>query len=475
MKVLSDPIYGTMKLNDWEEKLLKTKYLHRLQHVQQLGLVYHLYIGANHTRLEHSLGTNFLAKRLFDVLISKTREKYGPLDITTKYIEGYKDTLPALALLHDIGHAPFSHTLSDLIEAKIHRSHKELSADIIRHDPEIEKILRDADISVETVASAIEGQQESFLNRIVASTIDIDRLDYINRDSYHCGSGFGIMDPLKFLQFFTVRSMRIKEFVISAKSKAKRKIEAISEVTKDKNSKKRLEDISQMEGVVQLTDYDIAIEEGGIPFLMQFLIMRNSLYPIVYKNLNVKSAERMFEQAVSYCIRENIIDLTDIIEYEKGEIKFYADDVEILYKLRQVKNEKIQDLLDRIWNRNYFLPILEVPLDEVAGYQKLYDISTSSIVSKLHKKEELEEDLSTLIDVEPIQLIVDVPKIPPAIEGEVTIESEKGTYSSLFKLFPQIKALIGIEKSFWKATIFADISRSDVGDAREKIVNELKT
>ena len=69
----------------------------------------------------------------------------------------------------------------------------------------------------------------------------------------------------------------------------------------------------------------------------------------------------------------------------------------------------------------------------------MYDISTSSIVSKLHKKEELEEDLSTLIDVEPIQLIVDVPKIPPAIEGEVTIESEKGTYSSLFKLFPQIQ------------------------------------
>ena len=50
MKVLSDPIYGTMKLNDWEEKLLKTKYLHRLQHVHQLGLVYHLYIGANHTK-----------------------------------------------------------------------------------------------------------------------------------------------------------------------------------------------------------------------------------------------------------------------------------------------------------------------------------------------------------------------------------------------------------------------------------------
>ena len=171
--------------------LVDTPAVQRLRYVRQLGHAFLVYPGATHTRFEHALGAYHLARRALAHLEETTgRPPVEPADLLR---------LKLAALLHDIGHYPFSHALE---EAGLPR-HEELAA---RHlgSGELARRLERLGTPVETLLPLIQGKSNAPLAGLVAGSVDVDKLDYLSRDAWMCGVPYGVIDVDRLLASLTV-------------------------------------------------------------------------------------------------------------------------------------------------------------------------------------------------------------------------------------------------------------------------------
>ncbi len=173
MSPIRDPIHGYIEIRPSIAKLLDTKIVQRLRNVKQLGWTNLAYPGANHTRFEHSLGTYYLAGRLAAGLSAEERAE-----------------IEVAALLHDIGHGPYSHDCEAVLERYTRRDHADVK--FLLDKPEIAMILEELCMKPATIAAHIKG--ETRISQIVNGTLDVDRMDYIIRDAYYTGVSYGIVD-----------------------------------------------------------------------------------------------------------------------------------------------------------------------------------------------------------------------------------------------------------------------------------------
>jgi HD superfamily phosphohydrolase len=178
MKVIRDPIHDYIELNELAITLLDTPQVQRLRRIRQLGFSSLVYPGANHTRFEHSLGAYHLARQL-----------------VKQVDEHQQEELLAAALLHDIGHGPFSHAIEELIERYTRKSHDD-AKELLRKG-EISDVLRDFGLSLSAVAKHIKG--ETYPGQIINSEIDVDRMDYLVRDAHYTGVAFGLVDHVRLI------------------------------------------------------------------------------------------------------------------------------------------------------------------------------------------------------------------------------------------------------------------------------------
>ena len=191
MLSLRDPIHGFIKTDTLETALLQSRALQRLRYVRQLGWTYLIFPGAEHSRFSHVLGTMHLAGRLYDALAAKSD---GWLPTEPRCRE--RRLVRVAALLHDIGHAPFSHSAEDLFEDDI--DHEDMTCRLLR-TPELEAIFAqdgeglDVEAVIRVLCKTGEGS-ERFLTEIVTSELDVDKMDYLLRDSLHCGVRYGNFD-----------------------------------------------------------------------------------------------------------------------------------------------------------------------------------------------------------------------------------------------------------------------------------------
>lgn len=176
MKVVLDPVHGYIELDDLVQDLLSTTQVQRLRRVKQLGFSNLVYPGANHTRFEHSLGAMHLAFMLTRNLDSIEEEK--------------KAEIKAAALLHDVGHGPFSHVTENVIYKYTRHRHDDVKE--ILGKGEIRDILDNHGISPRNLVKHIKG--ETSLGQILSSEIDVDRMDYLVRDAHYTGVAFGVVD-----------------------------------------------------------------------------------------------------------------------------------------------------------------------------------------------------------------------------------------------------------------------------------------
>lgn len=176
MKVVLDPVHGYIELDDLAQDLLSTPQVQRLRRVRQLGFANLVYPGANHSRFEHSLGVMHLASTLTRSLDSIE--------------ESRKIEIKAAALLHDIGHGPFSHVTENVIDKYTRRRHDDVKE--ILGKGEIREVLSKYGISPGNLAKHIKG--ETSLGQILSSEIDVDRMDYLVRDAHYTGVAFGVVD-----------------------------------------------------------------------------------------------------------------------------------------------------------------------------------------------------------------------------------------------------------------------------------------
>ena len=201
------PIYGFIKISDWERQIIAQPAFQRLRRIRQLAWTDFIYPGAMHSRFEHSLGVMHMATMLYDGIVERSRHL---LEEELGYVEDglrrHRVLIRLTALLHDVGHAPFSHASEELFPTKISGGeryvHEDYSAsicrrhfrDVIRDHP----LNRNYDFTEEDVANLLEGGEEAghaiFWRDLISGQMDADRMDYLVRDAHHAGVGYGRYD-----------------------------------------------------------------------------------------------------------------------------------------------------------------------------------------------------------------------------------------------------------------------------------------
>lgn len=171
LKIINDPIYGFIQItNPLVFDIIEHPYFQRLRRITQMGFSNLVYPGANHTRFHHAIGCLYLMQKVVRVL------RFKHVEISKEEENG----LYLAILLHDIGHGAFSHALEHSIVDGI--THEEISLLFMK------KLNEEFDGKLSLAISIFEGKyHRNFMNQLISSQLDIDRLDYLNRDSFYTG------------------------------------------------------------------------------------------------------------------------------------------------------------------------------------------------------------------------------------------------------------------------------------------------
>ncbi len=289
-KIFNDPVYGFTGFPcELVYDLIETDIFQRLRRISQLGMTHYVYPGALHTRFQHALGATYLMSQALNTLREKNIEITG---------QEYEGALIAI-LLHDIGHGPFSHALEHSI-IDIH--HEEISGKIM------DMLNNRFDGRLSLAIKIFKGSYEKkFLHELVSSQLDMDRMDYLIRDSYFTGVIEGVVGYDRIIKMMNV------------------------------------------------VDGNLVIEEKGLYSIEKFLIARRLMYWQVYLHKTVLSAEQMLiftlkrakklikENVKVYCSKNlyNILklDTSDIYKVIKNSayISLFAqiDDVDIMSLIKE--------------------------------------------------------------------------------------------------------------------------------------------
>ena len=231
-KIINDPIYGFIEIESGIiNELVNHPYFQRLRRISQLGLSYLVYPGAQHTRFQHALGCLHLMTKAIQQLIKKGHQISDEEQIAIKIA----------IILHDIGHGPFSHALERTLVTNI--SHENLSL-IYMHSLNAEF---DGKLSL-AIQIFQNKYKKKFLHQLVASQLDMDRLDYLKRDSFFTGVTEGNVGVERIISMLDVKND------------------------------------------------NLVIEEKGIYSIEKFIIARRLMYWQVYLHKTVISAENMLKQ-----------------------------------------------------------------------------------------------------------------------------------------------------------------------------------
>lgn len=201
------PVHGFIQIDDWERQIIDQPAFQRLRRIRQLAFTDLLYPAAMHTRFEHSLGVMHVASLVYDSIVQKSREVLEEhLTYTKEGLDRDRRLVRLAALLHDVGHAPFSHSSEDLFPDRERGgkkfAHDDYSAAIIR--TELRSAIEDHPLNENTgfdadnVAALIEGSAAAkralFWRDLINGQMDADRMDYLIRDSHHIGVQYGKFD-----------------------------------------------------------------------------------------------------------------------------------------------------------------------------------------------------------------------------------------------------------------------------------------
>jgi HD superfamily phosphohydrolase len=189
---IRDPLWKDIHLSEAFKEIYLCPCVQKLGRIKQLGPAFHVYPGAVHTRLDHSLGVYHISHLILVSLLKQAISANIELPLTEG---GMKDFLCA-SLLHDIGHFPFAHSLKELPL----KSHEAIAASLIQEDKTLHDAIVKAGCTPSAVASIIDTKKPCtdeeilFYRNLLSGTLDPDKLDYLNRDAFFCGVPYGNQD-----------------------------------------------------------------------------------------------------------------------------------------------------------------------------------------------------------------------------------------------------------------------------------------
>jgi HD superfamily phosphohydrolase len=190
LKIINDPIYGFITIpSKLVFDLMEHKYFQRLRRISQMGFSYIVYPGAHHTRFHHALGAMFLMQKAVQVLHSKG----------VVISEKEEEALYIAILLHDIGHGPFSHAMENSIVENV--SHEQIS--LLFMESLNEKFNKQLTLAIKIFR---DEHPRKFLHQLVSGQLDMDRLDYLKRDSFYTGVPEGTVNAQRLIAMLNVKN-----------------------------------------------------------------------------------------------------------------------------------------------------------------------------------------------------------------------------------------------------------------------------
>jgi HD superfamily phosphohydrolase len=335
MATIKDSVHDHITVEGVAEDLLDTPAVQRLRRIKQLGTAELVYPSANHTRFEHSLGVYHLATRALENL----------------NIEGVQaERLRAAAILHDVGHCPFSHNIEDLVARHTGKMHDEVG-DLLERG-EVARVLALHDLNPGTIADLVAGEGE--FGQLVSGELDVDRMDYLVRDAHHTGVPYGTIDTGRF-----VRELRF-------------------------------------------VDGDLVLAEGNVQTAESLLLARGLMNPVVYNHHVARISKAMLRRAT-----ERLLDAGAV---EPGELR-RMDDRDLTVALRSceasaelARRLDTRDLYKRaVWAEHRDVPeaVLEADHDAIREYERdiadRANVDRESVVVDVPSRPEMRESTSRVV------------------------------------------------------------------------------
>jgi len=412
-KIIRDSIHGNIRFDGVFLELLDTPELQRLSSIKQLGLAHLVFPGAHHTRLEHSLGAFHMASEIADTLDLSSEEK---------------QLVKCSALLHDIGHGPFSHTLESILRSSLNVDHVDLTQKLITGEYSIfqedekqfsqstkmvSEILQSYHIDTSTMSAMIHGDQTTkpYLTQVLNSVIDVDQLDYLLRDAYYTGVAYGMIDTQRFVQ------------------------------------------------TVRIYQNQLGLNRKGVGVIENILMARALMYSSVYYHKTVRIAELMLSRALEMLPSLhpfNFFSMTDaeLVMYLKQQDTFQHKLITCL-KYRQ------------LFKQAYVLP----------NYQSTEDqkqVITSLEQNQVRREKEVE--FEDTLDIPKGHVIIDIPR-PDLHQAEPRIQQTNipiidGEISKTLQEYTPVAEAIRMRSiPDWEVMIITDKKyREKVADYAEKIL-----
>ena len=300
--IIRDPLWNNIRVDALALQLVDTPVFQRLRYVRQLGLAYLVYPGATHTRFEHALGAYHLARLTLSLL-----DERGELDGVSLEERAIAQ---AAALLHDVGHYPFSHALEEI--GALH--HEQVATPLVLGGSVGAALTATLGASApERVLALIRGVSQSPLQGLVSGSLDLDKIEYLKRDALMCGVPYGEIDVDRLLN----------SLVLVDEPATGRRV--------------------------------VGVLEKGLSALESLLFAKYQMYRNVYWHHAVRSATAMYKRLVDEALTAGDIDPQALSTF---------DDEGLLHRLA---HRGAPPLLVALRERRLYKRVLECPAAELAG------------------------------------------------------------------------------------------------------------
>ncbi len=360
MPFIRDPLWNNIRIDGPFLRLADTAVVQRLRYVRQLGLAHLVYPGATHSRFEHALGAFHLANR--------TLRRFQEAGMLDGMAADEPRVVAAAALLHDVGHYPFSHALEE-----IGAMHHEAVAEPMVTGGDVAAILRSeiAADAPERIFALMRGESDSPLQGLISGSLDLDKTDYLKRDALMCGVPYGEIDVDRLLHALVI-----------------------------------VED-------PHLGRAAVGVLEKALSALESLLFAKYQMYRNVYWHHAVRSPTAMYKRLVDDALRAGALQSSELVAHT---------DEGLLHALR---SRTPGPLLDAILSRRLFKRAMECPAAELDG------IDLEWIAEDRERSRRAEDAIAASLGFAPGEVLIDYPQKEQMLGLDIPVLTRDGRVERL--------------------------------------------
>jgi HD superfamily phosphohydrolase len=337
-EILRDPVWNNIRVDELTLRLVDTEVFQRLRYVRQLGWTYLVYPGATHSRFEHALGTHHLSRRTLALL--SEAEDSASISETDQAI------VRSAALLHDVGHYPFSHALEEI--GALH--HEDVARPLIT-EGSVASLLsshlgKDAPLKI---FDLIRGRSENPLQGLISGSLDLDKIEYLKRDAFMCGVPYGEIDVDRLTNSLVL--------------------------VDDPETGRRA----------------LGVQEKALSALESLLFAKYQMYRNVYWHHAVRSATAMYKRLVEDAVKAKVVDVQSLARHTDEGL------------MHTLESDRPTPLLVALKERRLYKRAAEWPAAE------LDDDMVEWIATDRKRVAEAEDSLAKEFGLAPGELLLDYP------------------------------------------------------------------